>query len=528
MTLTAENIIKRYGAAKGKKGTWDNRYQEVFQYLMPDRDNFYNPNNANDNGSRGEDKRIGLYTSTGENSADAFVNRIQSILTPIASNWVGIEVGDYFEKADEKNKELDKMSALINSHKNASNFDSVISEFYYDLCAGTACLLITSGTQKRPLNFKAIALNEFCIEEGKDGEVSYVYRKFKMKKQIAKYQWVELNKMELSEEDITNDTEMDLIECVSKDYEKDTFEYSIVDVEKNKILLTRSYKTNPFVVLRWSKCAGEIYGRGLGMKALHDIQTLNSVTEFSLRALAFSIPTLLAQQDALFDPDDFVLKPGVINTVPSTQTNNPSIVPLQIQPTHDITAYSIETLKQEIKKTMLDSQIPADAGQPKTATEIAQRVQDQGVNISSVFGRLLNEFLVPCTKRMIEVLQDFKLIGPEFKIDALDGYGFKIKINTPLATQQSAGEIQNMIGSIGLLQTFDPTGAVIGKAVKLDEAIPYVLKNRGMPDRFINTPEEIQKNEETRQKNEAAAFEAETNRLIRVAQESKVVPETDE
>ncbi len=488
---SVKDIISHYNKAKGRKGVWDNRYEEVFKYVMPDRDNFYNPNNTEENYSRGEDKRHHLFTSTGEQAADSFVNRVQAILTPIAKDWVGIEVGDLFENADEMNRNLEKMADLINGHKGASNFDTAITEFYYDLLAGTACLLITEGTRREPLNFKAVPLNELVIDEGLNGKIDYVWREFKMRKEIIKHQWAELEDMEITEDDMKCGKEITILECVYPNYDKGTYIYKVINKEKESTLVEREYQTNPFIVLRWSKGSGEVYGRGLGMKALHDIQSLNKIMEYSLRALAFTIPTLLAQQDATFDPDDFVLEPGVMNVVPSTATSNPSIVPLQIQPNHDVTAYNIESLKMDIKRSMLDNQLPSDGGTPKTATEIAQRMKELNVNISSVFGRLVGEFLFPCVRRMIEVLQSFEYIDKEFNINQIDGYGMKIKIETPLATQHAQGEVQNIVGAASLLASFDPSGQMIGTTLKLGELMPYLLKSIGVPSRFVNSKEEV-------------------------------------
>lgn len=499
MKLRAKQIIQRYSRAFSKKGNWDNRYEEVFKYIMPERDNFYHDNNPKKNYSQGESKRPHLYTSTGEQAGDVFVNRIQSILTPIGKDWVGLQVSSNFPDSDERNRELDAMADLINSHKSASNFDAVISEFYYDLIAGTACLLVTEGTYNNPLNFKVIPINELCIDEGVDGKVDYVWRKFSLSREVAKYQWAELNDMEVSEEDREKEKEITLLECTYKDYEKDIYFYVVIDVEKEKIIVEREYKTNPFIVLRWTKCSGEVYGRGLGMKALNDVKSLNKITEYSLRALAFSIPTLLAQQDASFDADDFDLTPGALNVVPSTATSNPSVMPLQINPSHDITAYNVDLLKQEIKKTMLDNQVPPDAN-VRTATEIIQRVQDHNINISSVFGRLIMEFLVPIIKRMIEVLKSFKYIREDFEVEMIDGYSMKIKIQTPLATQQSQGEVMNIVNAASMLASFDPTGQVLGKVMKLDTLLPYLLETMGVPNRFINSDEEIKQIEEAVQK----------------------------
>jgi hypothetical protein len=492
MKYNATQLLSKYDKAKSNKNIWDNKYDEIFDLTMPDRNNFYNNNNPRYNPAQGEDKRPTLYTSTGEQSADRFVNRIQSLLTPIGANWIGLEAAAESEDADAINEQLDKISLIANTFKAGSNFDANIAEFYYDLVAGTACLLVIEGDEGNPLNFKPIPINEIVIEEGVDGEVANVYRCFSMRKEIVKYQWVELNNMELADNPHDKEKTMELVECTYKDYETGIYHYKVIDKKEKKYLVEREYKTNPFIVLRWSKCAGEVYGRGLGWKVKNDLKTLNLAVEYSLRALAFSIPTLLAQQDASVDYDDFLLEPGAINPVPSTANNNPSVVPLQMPLNADIQQYNIDTLKMDIKKNMLDNTLPPDAAAPRTATEIAQRAQELNVDITSVFGRLISDFLRPCVKRIIDILQKFGYISQEFDVDQIDGLGFKIKINTPLAKQQTQGEVMGILNAVSMMMQFDPTGQTIQQGVKMAELLSYTLDQMGVPNRFINSPEEMQ------------------------------------
>lgn len=492
--MDAKQILSRYGKAHTKKLVWDNKYQRVFEMMMPERDDFYNPTSAADNPSAGENKRSHLFTSTGEQSADAFVNRIQSILTPIGANWIGLEVDSMAENAGEVNRELDAVSAVANVFKDASNFDASISEFYYDLIAGTACMLSLPGTAKNPLVFTPVPISQICIEEGVNGEVSHVYRSYELKQEVMKNQWSELKDMKI--EAGQEDKAIPLVECTYKDYDRNITIYKLIDVKAKKVLVTRESKTSPFTILRWSKCPGEVYGRGLGLKALNDLQTLNKITEYGLNALAFTVPTFLAQQDATIDYDDFELAPGTLNIVSSTAANNPSIVPLQMNINQDVSRYNVEVLKMDIKKSLLDNTLPSDGGAPKTATEISERMRELEVNLSSVYGRLISDFLKPIIVRILDILQSFDYIDKELNIDDIDGFGFKIKINTPLAKQQSQGELQNITNAIQILLQVDPSGQMLNAVMKTQDVASYTLDLMGVPNRFVYTAKEIKANQE--------------------------------
>lgn len=509
MKKTAKQIIRDCGKAYEKKGKWDNLYKDVFDYMMPARDV---------EKSQGDDVHNNIYSSIGEQVADRFVDRVQNILTPVTVDWIKLEAG-YFIKQQQNNnvteinKNLDKVAEICNVFKNTSNFDVVMTEFYYDLIAGTACLLLLEGTHENPLRFISVPIKELAIAEGIFGEIGEVYRKFKMKSELIKRQWPSA-KFDDKEED---KGERQLIESTYYDYDDKVWRYTVIIAEGEKVLVEKEYLSNPFIILRWTKCSGEVYGRGLGLKSIKDVQTLNRIIEYSLRALAFTIPCFIAQQDASFDPDDFVLKPGAINMVPSTATNNPSISQLPVNVTHDIQAYQTERMEMNIKRNMMDSTIPNDPSRDLTATEIAERANELKSILSNSFGRIMTELMYPLIRRIVEVLQHFGYIQRDIDVRDFNGFGYTIVVNTQLANQQSMTEVQNTINALSLLMQFDPQGLFASKCVDMNKLVPFMLEKMGVPKSYINTPEQIAALQQQEAQTLSAAQDAEAERQVAVS-----------
>jgi len=479
--LNAKRIIEKYSSSLSKKSTVDSKYKEVFRYVMPDRDNYNYPQTDGDNF---DSKRNSIYSNVGVNAAMSFVNRIQSSLTPIKGDWIELKANELAENREEVDLELEKLAKICNMYKNISNFDQIISEFYGDLVAGTACLMLQKGTPKNPLMFRAIPIKDLTILEGVEGQVSYVFRKFETRKENLKAQWVELKGMEISADEA--DKNVSIIECTNYDYDTEQWTYYVVDQEKEKILVERPYAINPFITLRWFKCTGELYGRGVGLQAIDDIRTLNLMTQYALRSAAYALPTFMVQEDAVFDPDEFVLEPGALN--PISDVN--AIQPLQVNTNIDVNRLNLQELEAKVKKTMLNNVLPDKITPGVTATEIAERSEQDQVNISSVFGRLENEFLVPLVKGIINTLQQFKLVDSEFDISELDGLGFRVVVNTPLAKAQQQRGVMNVVRAASILAQFDPTGQVLANAFKTEELVPYLLDGMGTPANLYNTSKE--------------------------------------
>ena len=185
--INAEKLYKRYQTALAPRDRFKSLYEQVYQYVLPDR------YTQVEDKSDGQKNRLDLYTSVPEQAGDHFVQRVQSLLTPVNTDWIGLEAGYAFTEGDGDltavNQSLEKIAHICNVFKDVSNFDSEITSFYYDLIPGTAYLFITEGKPDNPLVFKTIPFKEMVIEEGVDGYPSHFYREFKLKNELIKDQW---------------------------------------------------------------------------------------------------------------------------------------------------------------------------------------------------------------------------------------------------------------------------------------------------------------------------------------------------
>ena len=479
-----KKILAEYSKAESIKNSWNIKYGEIAKYFMPGK------NRNNIDSKEYKEVNTELFTSIGQSTATNFVNKMQSIITPIASDFISLEATDLFENKKELDEELNKICKIINNCKNASNFDAVISEFYYELIFGTACLLVQNHSMSQPLIFKVVPFLDYCITEQPDGNIKSVFRKIVVKHEEIKYLWIDSTYIDPKEEN--EDKEITLIEYTRYNYETKKYDYGVIVENEKRNIVYRTYKTNPFIILRWGKISGEVYGRGIGINAVNDIKTLNKIIEYSLRAFAFNIPTFLVEQDGIINPDNFELKPGALNFVRSTMSNQPSIMPLDVKTDHNISSYNIDKMTMEIKRNMYDSTIP-DNPSNMSATEVNTRVAELNTNLTSMFGRIQHDFLIPLTKRLFENLQTYNYIDSSFDINNIDGIMMKIKINTPLSKQNKQQELESCLQSIQMLLQVDQTGETLRQYVKIDELVPHILNLAGMPPEFIKSEEEILK-----------------------------------
>ena len=115
------------------------------------------------------------------------------------------------------------------------------------------------------------------------------------------------------------DKECDVIEIVYRDYsntKEEQYKFcAISEMYEHKINTTtfKGLGSNPYIIYRWSKCAGEVYGRGPLQLALPAIKTSNLVIELILENAQMAISGMYqVEDDGVVNVDNISLIPGTI------------------------------------------------------------------------------------------------------------------------------------------------------------------------------------------------------------------------
>jgi hypothetical protein len=136
------------------------------------------------------------------------------------------------------------------------------------------------------------------------------------------------------------------------------------------VVRTGGYNEFPYLVPRWSKATGEIFGRSPSYNALPDIKTLNKAVEIGLKAWAKAIdPPLLVQDDGVI---------GRVRTTPAGITvvrNDGAVKPLQIGSNWQITDLKENQLRTAIRQAFYSDQLQLQDGPQMTATEVQVRYE---------------------------------------------------------------------------------------------------------------------------------------------------------
>lgn len=489
MRLNANQVADRSSKAFARKDLWRSIYEDCYRYALPQRnlyDGYY------EGSIPGQNKMNMVFDSTAIHSTQRFANRIQSGLFPPYKKWCRLEPGDDIppERRAEVQQALDIYLEKFFTVLRQSNFDLAIGEFLLDLCVGTAVMLVQEGDDTAPITFTSVPQYLVALEEGPNGTVDNVYRKYKIRAEAISRQFPDAvlpDSLQRLINDKPQET-VELIEATIIDPERKDYCYHVIYEKTKEELLMRRMDATPWVVSRYMKVAGEDFGRGPLVSAIPDIKTLNKTLELLLKNASIACAGVYtAADDGVINPSNIRITPGSI--IPVARNGGPqgaSLAPLPRSGDFNVSQIVINDLRMSIKKTLLDDTLPPDNMSARSATEIVERMKELAQNMGSAFGRLITETMTPIVAKVLNIMDKKGLIELPLKVNGLE---VKIIPISPLAKAQNLEEINEIMQFVQIAGSLGPGGIA---EMKPDLIATYIGDKLGIPSSLRTTPEEKQ------------------------------------
>ena len=489
MHLKSNEVLDRSKKAFARKEQWRTIYEDCYRYALPQRnlyDGYY------EGTVPGQNKMNMVFDSTAIHSTQRFANRIQSGLFPPYKKWCRLEPGNDIpaERKAEVQAALDTYSEKMFTLLRQSNFDLAMGEFLLDLCVGTAVMLIQPGDDINPIQFTPVPQYLIALEEGPNGTVDNVYRKYKVRAEALPRQYPDIELNDQLQRLIENKPQemVELIEAVILDPERKDYCYHIIHEKTRDELVFRRMDTTPWIVARYMKIPGEVFGRGPLVSALPDVKTLNKTLELLLKNASIACAGVYtAADDGVINPSNIRITPGSI--IPVARNGGPqgaSLAPLPRSGDFNVSQIVINDLRVNIKKTLLDDTLPPDNMSARSATEIVERMKELAQNLGAAFGRLITETMVPIIQRVLFIMDEKGLIQLPLKVNGLE---VKVTPVSPLAKAQNLEEINEVMQFFQIANSLGPGGVA---ELKPDAIASFIGDKLGVPTTLRNSPEEKQ------------------------------------
>ena len=481
---TDENIkslLSRYEKATGIKDQFKDLFEECYEVAFPQRRGFF----SETIGERRDEK---IFDETCVVGVQEFASRLQQGLVPNFARWADFQAGSETPKEEKEaiNNELDEVTEYVFEVLQNSNFSQEIHESFMDLAVGTGILGVEEGNALNPVNFSAIPLTDVVLDTGPDDRIDHVFREREMRfSEIM----ILYPKAELSEDlrrsiATSPDAKTKLLEIVCKDYSKrneEAFYQTTIHVQSKSLIEHKSFDgvgSNPFICFRWSKCAGEIYGRGPLMNALSAIKTSNLTIQLILENAQMAISGIYQMDDdGVVNPDTISLMPGTI--IPKAP-NSAGLQPIRAAGSFDVAQLILSDMRLNIKRALYNDMLGNPDRTPASATEIAERMADLSRRIGSAFGRLQAELVQPVLQRVVYILKKQGRI----ELPTINGREIKVRSVSPLAQAQSQADITSIARWMELIQAnFGPQ--LLNLLIDSEEVATVLAKKFGVPDTLI-------------------------------------------
>jgi len=298
--------------------------------------------------------------------------------------------------------------------------------------------------------------------------------------------------------------EIDLIDAVIFDYEMGIFCYHVIWPAKKQELVYRTLKSSPFIVARYMKVAGEIYGRGPLVTAIADIKTLNKTVELVLKNASLAISGVYtAADDGIINPQNIQIAPGaIIGVARNGGPQGASLAPLPRAGDFNVSQIITNDLRMNIKKILMDDTLPPDNMSARSATEIAERSRELATNLGSAFGRLINETMMPVVSRILYIMDQQGFIDLPLKVNGVE---VKITPVAPLAQTQRLAEVNEVVQFMQIAGSLGPEGQ---QSLSIPRITRFLAEKMNIDQDLLATPEEQQQMMEAAQEQMMAEQQA--------------------
>jgi len=485
--VPVEEIKKRYKIANTHKEQWRSIYEEAYEYALPMR-NLYDGYYEGDVPGQNKMKRV--FDSTAIHSTARFANRIQSSLFPPQRPWCRLQPGNEIpeQRKIEVQQVLDLYTEKMFGVMSQSGFDLAMGEFLLDLAVGTAVMLIQPGDEVTPIRYTAVPAYHITFEEGPNGSVDAVYRKFKRPFAVIEREWPDADIPDELRKEYEDDPTQK-VELLEATYTHDgQIHYCLMPFEKEYKIVHRNLKSFPWVISRYMKASNERYGRGPVLYALPDIKTLNKVVELTLKNASISIGGVFtAVDDGVLNPQAISIVPGAVIGVSSNGgPRGPSLQPLPRSGDANLSQIVANDLRLNIKKTLLDESLPPDNMSARSATEIVERMKELSQNLGAAFGRLITETMFPIVRRSMELMDEMGMIELPLKVNGLQ---VTVTPVSPLAMASNMDKLNEVVQFMQISQALGPQGQTL---LKMDMVGDYIADQLGIPAKLRTSQQERQ------------------------------------
>jgi hypothetical protein len=427
---------------------WDALYRDAYDFAIPHR----KP------GGTGQSKRIGdrLFDMTAPTSAMQLAGTLQRLLF---SQPPSLRVGalgrvaamrhgaEGMAELDRMDRKLESIGEFMYPFMEAGDLATATHEMCIDLGVGTGVIIPMRGDRNRPVIFHAPAADEVALQGDAYGQVSLVSWK-RMVERSALLEAFPQGKFSDAFKQQARTAGSSQVTLYQDFWRLPDGRWAFAaysDADCDEFIASETYQTKPVATPRYYRVAGEMRGRGPILLALPTIKTVNKAQELALKSAAIQMAGIWGYRATAngFNPDTAPQVPGSFWAMQSTGgIQGPDVV--RLDPANgrmDVASLVIEGAQQQVRDALMDTRLPMETGTPRSASEIAARLQQNSNVHVGGFMRLWREVYPDIVPRVAEILSSFGYLDGLISFNELI---VSVGVRSPMAAAIDADKVANI------------------------------------------------------------------------------------
>lgn len=507
----AEQCLGRYDKVKSLRFNWESHWQDIRQLVRTTTSDF------NRQGTQGDRRTEDIFDATAPWALEQLAAHLNASLTSDTERWFNIgldDVGLQDLNAEQLQWCEHVADAIFKEYSKPDvNLAAAKAEVYLDVGGfGTGVLYQDWDWEGGHIKFKAFPLADCYALEGANGKIDTLFRKTLMTKRqiLQEFSRADDNIPQKLREVKDDDSKMfEVVHCV---YPRRDVQYGpaarnkpIASVwcikEFMECLRESGYDEFPYHVPRWSKLAGEQYGRSPAMVCLPAIKMVNTMKKVTIKAAQKLVdPPLIVPDDGFMMP----IKTSPGSLIFKSMGQEDTITPLDTKGRPDIGLdLMTEEREQILKAFYVDWIIRQKKKERQTAAEVHDDRNEMLRQMGAILGRIMTELTSPLVIRTYNLLNAAGRIPPA--PPSMFGRRLKLFYVSPAAKAQEGSKALNIQAFTQDLVTFAQVSPEIMDAIDTDVYAQEMARFRDVTRTVIRTPEAIAAIREARAKSNAAA-----------------------
>ncbi len=486
----AQMVLERHEELVRARADFDPVYQEIKDLVRPDTADFAGGS------AKAAEARRRIFDGTAPWALDQLASGLHSHLSSPVDIWFmyGIAGIPYADIPFEGKAWLEHATETIYSHYSnpSASFNPVMHEGYLDVAGfGTTVQYQWFDHEHQQLMFRAYPLAECWYDEDYAGRVNTVHRACKYTVRQVKREFGFLTEKLAKMKD--NDKVV-VIHAVSPRADADpssrnpklkAFASYYVCKSTEETLSESGYDWMPYHVPRWSRLAGETYGRGPALAVLPEIRMVNAMSKTMIVAAQKMVdPALMVEDDGYLLP--VRTNPGSLNF---RRPGSEPILPMPTAQRIDVGVDMVEQRREMIRRGFfVDWLVRPTKKERQTAQEIMDDRNQMLSMLGPVVGRLQAEWHGPMVTLSYNLLARAGLIQPPPAM--LDGAKVEMVYISPAAKAQTLTRGQGMLTYLQQIQQLLPVMPGLIYSINEDALNSELQDITDAPRRILLDPEQ--------------------------------------